>query len=220
MTAFRYKHFLQRIAMFVSAVFCASYVNGQQRADLRNSGGDDCLFVIKSNLLYDAILTPDIGVEFSVSPSISVGIEGIYAWWSNDSRHRYWRVRGVWLDGTWWFGKESKNYRLTGFHAGIYASVHDYDFEFGGNGWQSRRPTLGAGLSYGYSFRLNPHLNFDLNIRAGYVGGKVTEYRPMCGAYVCVEERDNHYFGLTGLGVTLVWFPGWCNSCKSNIQSK
>ena len=183
----------------------------------RDSRRDDCLIVIKSNLLYDALLTPDISVEFSLSSKISVGVEGVYAWWSNDHAHRCWRVRGGWLDASWWFGKASRNYRLAGHHAGIYASIHDYDFEFGGEGWQSRRPTFGIGLTYGYSFRLNPHLNLDLNIRAGYVCGNVTRYRPMCDTYAYIGERNNRYLGLTGIGVCIVWFPGWCNSCKSNI---
>ena len=179
-----------------------------------SAGSNDCHIVIKTNLLYDALLTPDLGVEFSLTPSFSVGIEGVCAWWSNDRAHRYWRVRGGWLDASWWFGKASRGRRLTGHHAGIYLSIHDYDFEFGGKGWQSPRPTLGAGVTYGYSFSLNRHLNLDLSLRAGYAGGSVIEYRPMCGEYTCIRRRSNHYFGLTGIGVTLVWFPGWCKSCN------
>lgn len=204
---------LRNFVIFIVAAFCAFNVYGRN-ADAADGGCDDCIFVIKSNLLYDAALTPDIGIEMSVSPSISVGIEGVCAWWSNNRTHRYWRIRGGWLDASWWFGEASRLYRLTGHHAGIYASIHDYDFEFGGKGWQSPRPTFGAGLTYGYSFRLNRHLNLDLSVRAGYAGGRVTEYKPMCGTYTCIRERSNHYFGLTGLGISLIWFPGLCKSCN------
>ncbi len=163
---------------------------------------------IKSNLLYDVALTPDLGVEISLSRLISVGLEGVYAWWSNDRTHRYWRVRGGWLDISWWFGTASRRQRLTGHHAGIYASMHDYDFEFGHKGWQARNPTVGAGLTYGYSFRLNGRLSLDLNLRIGYAGGRVTEYTPQCDTYMCVRKYLSNYWGLTGAGVTLVWFPG------------
>lgn len=206
---------LQNFVIIMLAAFSALNIYGQKK-DSPYSVCDDCLFVIKSNLLYDAILTPDIGVEISVSPKVSVGIEGVCAWWSKNSAHRYWRIRGGWLDASWWFGDASQQYRLTGHHAGIYASIHDYDFEFGDKGWQSSRPTFGVGLTYGYSFRLNRHLNLDLCVRAGYAGGRVTEYRPMCGTYTAIRERSNNYFGITGLGINLVWFTGLCKSCKQS----
>lgn len=166
------------------------------------------LVAIKSNLLYDAALTPDLGIELSLSRRISVGLESVYAWWSNDRTHRYWRIRGGWLDISWWFGAASRRQRLTGHHVGIYASMHDYDFEFGNKGWQARNPTFGTGFTYGYSFRLNGRLCLDLHLRAGYAGGRVTEYIPQCGTYMCVRKFQSSYWGLTGAGVTLVWFPG------------
>lgn len=200
------------IAMLATLTALASY--GQEATHTRKPVGDDrcgnpCPPVaIKSNLLYDAALTPDLGVEISLSRRVSVGLEGVYAWWSNDRRHRYWRVRGGWLDVSWWFGSAAGQRRLTGHHAGLYASMHDYDFEFGHRGWQARNPTFGAGLTYGYSFRLNGRLSLDLYLRAGYAGGRVTEYVPRCDAYACIRQYHSNYWGLTGAGVSLVWFPG------------
>lgn len=198
---------LRKLVIFILTPLSALLVFGHDGAD-SNQSGRLPMVALKSNLLHDAILTPDIGIELSLSDRISVGIEGVCAWWSNDSAHRYWRIRGAWIDASWWFGRKSRKHRLTGHHAGIYASVHDFDFEFGGKGWQSHRPALGVGATYGYSLRLNRHLNLDLYVRAGYSGTGVTEYKPMCGTYVCVRHLSNRYFGLTGLGVTLVWFPG------------
>ncbi|MDE6136684.1 MAG: DUF3575 domain-containing protein [Muribaculaceae bacterium] len=169
----------------------------------------DCLHVaMKTNLLHDAALTPDFGLEIALPRHISVGVEGVYAWWSNASEHRYWRLRGIWADVSYWFGRASRRRALTGHHIGIYGSCHDFDFEFGNKGWQSRRPTFGAGISYGYSFRLNHRLNLDLSVRAGYTGGHITVYRPECGKYVCLDNYYRRYVGITGLAVTLVWFPG------------
>lgn len=163
---------------------------------------------IKTNLLHDAVLTPDLGLELSLSNRVSVGIEGVYAWWSNESKHRCWRIRGGWLDVSCWFGSTSLRRRLTGHHAGIYVSMHGYDFEFGGKGWQARRPAFGVGVTYGYSFRLNGRLSMDFSLSVGYAGGNVTEYVPQCGTYYCVRRYHNNYFGPTRLGVSLVWFPG------------
>ena len=174
-----------------------------------DSCGYCCLHIaVKSNLLHDAALTPDLGVEIALPHNFSVGIEGVYAWWSNAARHRYWQIRGGWLDVNYWFGPAVRRGALMGHHAGIYASCHDFDFEFGHKGWQSRCPTFGGGASYGYAFRLNDRLRLDLGVRVGYWGGHVTSYTPRCGRYVCSGRYHRYYAGLTGLAVTLVWFPG------------
>ena len=163
---------------------------------------------LKTNLLHDPILTPDIGLEVSFGNRFSVNAEGVYSWWSRESKHRYWRVRGGWVEGRYWFGDKSKQRALTGHHVGIYGSIHDYDFEFGRRGWQSPHATLGVGASYGYSFRIHPRLNLDLSARLGYFAGDVIKYKPQCNGYVCTSRCSRHYIGLTGLEVTLVWFPG------------
>ena len=49
---------------------------------------------VKTNLLYDALLVPNIGVEFYVGKGFSVGGNWMYAWWNRNSRHRYWRIYG------------------------------------------------------------------------------------------------------------------------------
>lgn len=198
---------LRNFVIFMLSAISVFDIYGHCKEDSLDRGRSALTIAIKSNLIHDVMLTPDIGVELVVSPAISVGIEGICAWWSNNRAHRYWRIRGLWLDASWWFGESSRRHRFTGHHAGIYTSIHDFDFEFGGRGWQSDRPALGVGFAYGYSFRLNRHLNLDLSVRAGYAGVSMTEYRPMCGTYTCIRHRNNHYFGPTGLGVSLVWVP-------------
>lgn len=168
-----------------------------------------CLNVaVKSNLLHDALLTPDFGVELALPRRISVSVDGVCAWWSRADAHRYWRVRGVWAGINYWFGTAAHRRALCGHHIGIYGSCHDFDFEFGNIGRQSRQPTFGAGVSYGYSFRLNSRLSLDLSVRAGYTGGHITVYKPQCGTYVCVDSYYRRYVGPTDVSVTLVWFPG------------
>ena len=171
---------------------------------------DDCQprFALKTNMLYDAIVTPDLGVEMSLARKFSLSVEGVYAWWSKDSAHRYWRIRGAWAEMRYWFGSKSEIRALTGHHIGVYGSAFDYDFEFGPRGWQSPKGTYGVGVGYGYSFRLNGRLNLDLAVKAGYSTGKLIKYKPQCGRYVCTDRSKSHYFGVTGLEITLVWFPG------------
>lgn len=171
---------------------------------------DDCLprVALKTNLLHDALLTPDLGIEAVIAKRLSLSVEGVWAWWSRDSRHRYWRIYGGWCEMRVWLGKAAEKRALTGHHLGVYGSMLTYDFEFGGKGWQSPGWTYGAGVSYGYSLRVAPRLNFDFSARLGYSRGTLIKYRPQCGAYVCDSHTRQRYSGLTGLEITLVWFPG------------
>lgn len=206
----RFPHTL-RILLSLILLLCMS--ENEAIAVPTYAGCDSCAdccgrFALKSNLLHDAMLTPDIGVEFTLPHNLSIGIEGVYAWWSRDSRHRYWRIRGLWLELNYRFGPQARKRLFTGHHVGIYGSYHDFDFEFGATGYQSPEGMFGAGVSYGYSFPLNPHLRLDLSVKAGYSGGTIIKYKPECGRYVRIDQYRKHYFGITGLGVTLVWLLG------------
>ena len=54
-----------------------------------------CFYMdIRTDMLYDAALVPNLGVDFYLGRNISVGGNWQYAWWSKDSRHRYWRLYG------------------------------------------------------------------------------------------------------------------------------
>ena len=165
-------------------------------------------FAMKTNLLHDALLTPDIGIELSLAPRFSIAGEWIYAWWSNNRHHRFWRIRGGWVEPRLWLGNKSAQRTFTGHHIGIYGSLHTYDFEFGHTGYQSPELVYGAGVAYGYSLRIAPRLNIDFSMRLGYSGGKQIKYHPECGTYVCDSHRYYRYWGPTALEITLVWFPG------------
>lgn len=165
------------------------------------------VFAIRTNMLYDAILTPDLSVEMEMMPQWSFLAEGVWAWWSRESDNRYWRIYGTWIEVRRWLGGRPQQRVFTGHHVGVYGSFHTYDFEFGHKGWQSPQ-TFGVGVSYGYSIRLNNRLNLDFGIRAGYSSGSQIKYIPQCGTHVATHHGMRRYFGITGVEVALVWFPG------------
>lgn len=175
-----------------------------------NECGTACniTFAIKTDLIHDALLTPDIGIEMSVARRWSLSAQGLYAWWSKSDKNFYWRIRGSSIELRHWFGHKPLIRALSGHHIGIYGSIHDYDFEFGHTGYQASKPTFGIGASYGYSLRISNRLNIDFSMRIGYAAGKQTKYHPECGTYVCDSHRTLRYFGPTGISISLVWFPG------------
>lgn len=198
-------HFYRLIFLLALVLLVPEMVRGADD----DCGCSEMRVAVKSNLLHDALLTPDAGIEVRLPGNFSVAVEGILAWWTDDSRHHCWRIYGGWMEARYWLGTKAYERALTGHHLGVYGSVHSFDFEFGkGHGWQTPDCMWGVGISYGYSWKLNSRLNIDLSARLGYAEGKVTKYDAQCGMHVCTGREVRRYIGLTDFCVTLVWFPG------------
>lgn len=162
---------------------------------------------IKTNMLYDLAMTPNIGVEFHLGRNWSVGANWAYAWWKNDNKAFYWRVYGGELDVRKYFGKQAQERPLSGHHVGIYGQGLTYDFDLGKTGILSQL-SYGVGLEYGYSLPVAKALNIDFGIGFGYLGGEYKVYDPMDGCYVWRETRQRHWFGPTRAEISLVWLIG------------
>lgn len=177
---------------------------------------------IRTNMLYDALLVPNIGVEFYIGKDWSVVANWMYGWWKRDHSHWYWRAYGGDIALRKWFGKAAKEKPLTGHHLGIYGQMFTYDFETGGKGYMGGKPggTLwdkmnwAAGVEYGYSLPVARRLNIDFTIGVGYWGGTYHEYKPVDGCYVWQSTKQRHWFGPTKAEVSLVWLIGRGNYNK------
>ena len=165
------------------------------------------LLAVKTNLLYDVLLVPNIGIELPLGENWSVSTDWMYAWWRNNNRHNYWRIYGGELEARRWFGKEGRR-ALTGHHLGVYGQMLTYDFEHGGKGYLGDRWSYAAGLAYGYSMPIARRLNLDLCLGVGYMGGKYKEYVPIDECYVWQASKNRHFIGPTKAEVSLVWLLG------------
>lgn len=163
---------------------------------------------LRTNLLHDLLLTPDIGAETAIAQRWSVLLQGMWTRLGGDTSTHCMHISGGSAEMRWWFGRGLCSRALTGHHAGIYGNMIKFDFEAGGSGRQSAGWFYGTGVSYGYSLKMARRLNLDLSARAGWCGGDVIHYRPLCGVLAYNGSHHRYYFGLTGLEVTLVWFPG------------
>lgn len=177
---------------------------------------------IKTNLLYDAVAIPNVGVEFYLGRDWSVDADWMYAWWKIDREHWYWRVYGGEVAVKKWFGSAAKRKPLTGHHIGVYAQMLTYDFETGGTGYMGGKPggdlwdkaNWGVGVEYGYSLPVGRRLNLDFAIGVGYLGGEYWKYKPEDDCYVWQETKDRNWFGPTKAEVSLVWLLGRGNYNK------
>ena len=174
---------------------------------------------IRTNMLYDAALIPNIGAEFYVGRDISVGGHWQYAWWSKSSKDRFWRIYGGDLFARYWFGSAAKEKPLTGHHIGLYAQVLTYDVEFGGRGYMAGEPgediwnraNWGGGVEYGFSLPVARRINIDFTLGLGYSGGTYYQYTPEDGHYVWQVTKKRHWWGPTKAEISLVWLIGQGN---------
>lgn len=174
---------------------------------------------VRSNMLSDVVLLPNIGVEFYLGGRTSIVANWTYAWWKSDIRKWYSRDYGGDIVLRMWFGRKAKEKPLTGHHLGPYAQVFTYDFLVKGKGYIAGEPggdifdraNYAAGLEYGYSLPVARRLNIDFSLGVGYMCGKCYEYTPIDDCYVWQSTKIHRYFGPTKVEISLVWLIGRSN---------
>ena len=180
-------------------------------------------WALKTNLLYDAVLIPNIGAEVYVGKNWSVGANWMYAWWKADGASKFWRIYGGDIYARRWFGKKAEEKPLTGHHLGVYAQMLTYDFCLGSRGYMGGEPesnlwdkaSFAAGMEYGYSLPIARKLNLDFAIGIGYLQGKYHEYKVVDDCYVWQTTKNRKWFGPTKAEVSLVWLLG-----KSHVNKE
>lgn len=171
---------------------------------------------LKTNLLYDAALIPNLGAEFYLGRRWSLGGNWMYAGWRSERRHNYWRIYGGELEIRKYFGRRAVEKALAGHHLGLYGQMFTFDFEAGGTGYMGGKPggtlwdkmNYAVGIEYGYSLPVGRRLNLDFVLGVGYWGGEYQKYDPIDNHYLWKETRQRHWVGPTKAEVSLVWLIG------------
>ena len=174
---------------------------------------------LKTNLLYDAVLVPNVGIEVNLGKRWTIGLDWLYTWFKNDSRHRYWQGYGGYLGVRRYLGRNkhwnnsprSSSPFPTGHHLGVYMTGMTYDVEWGGKGYQASKFGFGGGIEYGYSKRIGKRLDLDFSIGVGFQDGEYKEYEPAnddTGHYIWLATKKRHWWGPTKAEVTLKWILG------------
>ena len=170
------------------------------------------LFALRTNLLYDVVLIPNIGLELSLGKRWTIGADWFYTWFSSDNHHRYWQAYGGYLTLRRYFGRgsnlEAQSSNFTGHHLGIYGLGMTYDVEWGGRGYQAARFGFGGGVEYGYSASLSRCLKLDFTLGVGFQDGEYKEYDPIDDHYVWQSTHKRHWWGPTKAEVSLKWLLG------------
>lgn len=164
---------------------------------------------LRTNLLFDAAVIPNVGVEWGMGSRWSMLTNGMFIWLKNDNRHRYWRWAVADVELRRWLVPRNMPLasRRLGIHVGPYAAVYRYDVEFGGEGQRSDF-NWGVGGAVGYTWPIGRRWSLDFTLSVGYIDGKYKKYRPEDNGYMWEADYRRRYFGPTKAEVALVWDIG------------
>ena len=180
-------------------------------------------YALRTNMLYDAALIPNVGIEVCMGKRWTVGLDWFYTWFSSDNRHRYWQAYGGYLGVRKYFGgQRSKvegqnsqlsivNCQFTGHHLGAYILGMTYDVEWGGKGYQAAKFGFGGGIEYGYSKMISRKFALDFSLGVGFQDGEYKEYEPAndgTGHYIWLATKKRHWWGPTKAEISLKWLIG------------
>ncbi|MDE7388773.1 MAG: DUF3575 domain-containing protein [Muribaculaceae bacterium] len=155
---------------------------------------------IKTNLLYDAALLPNLEVEYRASKNWSVALEGGVAWWGRYSKERSYRLAMVSPEVKYWIRPRAPWH---GLYAGVFAGGTLYDFEKGTPGYRGEGAF--GGLSLGYMWPVSRCLSLEAAVGAGYLFTRYKEYAPIEGHHVYQRTKNLNYFGPLKVKFSLVW---------------
>ena len=178
---------------------------------------------VKSNMLFDLLLTPNIELELPIGDRWSLMVEDWFPWLlhnkgGNISIGRYIEPGGEMKSSAyelWTVGAELRHWftgccpearpRLTGPFVGAYYANGKYDVEWNSKGDQGEFQSVG--LTAGYAWPLSRHWNIEASVSAGYFWGPRRHYEGEFGDTHLIWKYTGRtsYIGPTKLKLSIVW---------------
>ncbi|WP_029902099.1 DUF3575 domain-containing protein [Prevotella sp. 10(H)] len=159
-------------------------------------------FALKTNALYWATTTPNLGFEIGLSEKFTLDISGNYNPWtfSDNKKLKHWLVQP---ELRYWTCE-----RFNGHFFGLHGHYAEYNVggikqlglshrRYEGNLW-------GAGISYGYHWILGNHWSIEATIGVGYAHLDYDKYG--CGHCAAkIKDDTKNYWGPTKAGLSIIY---------------
>ena len=164
------------------------------------------LFALKTNLLFDAALMPNVEIEIPLGGRWSLNGEYLFPWWTAGHNKYCLKILMGSLETRIWLGNRHREV-LTGHFLGLYAATGKYDLQWKENGYQSQSPIVAAGLSYGWAARIARHLHLELSMGVGLMHTRYRHYRMHNNYRTLLWQENGNYtwLGPAKAKVSLVW---------------
>lgn len=167
------------------------------------------LIALKTNLLFDAAMMPNIEIEVPMGNRWSINAEYMFPWWLFDSDKYCMQILMGGLEGRYWLGGRKKRQQtevLTGHFLGLYAGGGKYDLQWDDNGYQGEF-FIAAGISYGWATRIARDLRLEFNIGIGLLRTDYRHYHARDNHQTLLWQENGRYtwFGPTKAKISFVW---------------
>lgn len=162
---------------------------------------------IKTNLLYDATATVNLGAEIGLSPKWTLDLSANYNGWTfkENKKWKHWLAQP---EARYWFCERFNGHFLGAHLLGGQYNIGGVKMPFGiyktleTNRYEGY--FAGGGIVYGYHWLLGKRWSIEAAIGAGYIWSTYDRYDcPQCGEWK--SEGKKHYFGLTKAAVSLIY---------------
>ncbi|MDE6096362.1 MAG: DUF3575 domain-containing protein [Muribaculaceae bacterium] len=166
---------------------------------------------LKTNLLSDAALSPDIGIEIGLAPKWTLDFSGHGNFWTiNDHKWKHWLIQP---EARYWFCRS-----FAGHFLGLHVLGGQYNLgninipiNFLGTDFRNLKDKryqgwgAGAGIAYGYAFPVHPHWNIEAEIGIGWIYTRYDSYPcAECGSKID-SNRAHNYVGPTKAALNIVY---------------
>ena len=166
-------------------------------------------FAVKTNLPADLVTAVNLGVEVPLGENFSLNAHFTFPWWTAGPYGNKYALQMLDAEGElrWWFAPGEE--RLQGHYVALQGGGGKFDLQWGRDIGCYQCYNWGVGLSYGYSMSLSEHWNLEFALTLGYLAIDYQHYVPSPDWSVLIRDNDKagvlHYFGPTGLKVSLVY---------------
>lgn len=167
---------------------------------------------LKTNVIYDATATINLGVEFALAPKMTMDISGDLHPWvlPNGWRLTHYLVQPelrFWLKERFKGHFFAVNVLGASYNAGnIKNSFHIMGRDMSALGrYRVEGIAYGAGLAYGYAVRVAKRLNVEMEIGLGYIGAEFDAYRLGEKESLYAQNSTAQYFGPTKGALNIVY---------------
>ncbi|MCQ2174420.1 MAG: DUF3575 domain-containing protein [Bacteroidales bacterium] len=169
---------------------------------------------VKTNLLSDAVLAPNIEVEWPLDEKWSMAVDWTFPWWLFRGNSYCEELLGGTFQARRYFGHRKTLGYFTGWFAEAYAGLGYYDFQIPSKGAQGEYAHTGIGG--GYSLRLGEYFNLEFEIALGFLLTQYRRYTPLENNTILLYRETvwSTWTGPTRAKVSLVWRLG--KKCRSN----
>ena len=168
-------------------------------------------FAVKTNLLYDATATVNVGAEVGLAPRWTFDLSGNYNAWSISERKlKHWMVQP---EFRYWFCERFQDHFIAVHALGGQSNVGFIPNDLNVFGkdlsvlsdHRFQGFFAGAGIAYGYAWALTEHLNLEFELGVGYVYTRYDEFECFgCGKKIA-EDVPVNYVGPTKAAIGLVY---------------